>query len=143
MSSFDESEEDIEMGKARLLEEEPPANKNPPPPPKKGLRSNIVDGACILLNIASTVVLVFLNKWYVSLTIANMEMDAPGPGLVLNHSLTMNPQDLPRPPTQEYANNLCNVAFHLHIHRPLHCLSLSLQPLRTRPAAILADDTPL
>jgi hypothetical protein len=66
MPSFDESEGDIEMGKTRLLEDEQPASMNPPPP-KKGPRSDIVDGACILLNIASTVVLVFLNKWYVFL----------------------------------------------------------------------------
>lgn len=64
MASFDESEEDIEMSKTGLLQEEPKVKDNGPAV-KRGLRSNIVDGACILLNIASTVVLVFLNKWYV------------------------------------------------------------------------------
>lgn len=68
MPSFDESEEDIEMSKRRLFKDETPEEKsNNVSPAKKGLRSNIVDGACILLNIASTVVLVFLNKWYIFL----------------------------------------------------------------------------
>jgi hypothetical protein len=31
----------------------------------KSWRRNVTDAACIMLNIASTVVLVFLNKWYV------------------------------------------------------------------------------
>lgn len=70
-------------------------------------------------------------------------MDTLDSRLVLNHSLTMNPQDLPRPPTEEHADNLCNVALHLHIHRSLHCLSLPLQLVCAGPIAVLADDTPL
>lgn len=31
----------------------------------QSLRSKLTDGGCILMNIASTVILVFLNKWYV------------------------------------------------------------------------------
>jgi hypothetical protein len=65
MPSFDEQKEDVEMSKPGLLRDESKFKENDPA--KKGLRSNIVDGACILLNIASTVVLVFLNKWYVVL----------------------------------------------------------------------------
>lgn len=66
MLSFDEPEEDIEMSKRRLLKDETQElHSSNGPPSKKGLQSNVVDGACILLNIASTVVLVFLNKWCV------------------------------------------------------------------------------
>jgi hypothetical protein len=32
---------------------------------KKALRTRLVDGACIGMNIFSTVILVFLNNWYV------------------------------------------------------------------------------
>lgn len=68
MASFEEPEErdDIEMSKTGLLEDEPDY-KDKGAPVKRGLRSTVVDGACILLNIASTVVLVFLNKWCVVL----------------------------------------------------------------------------
>ena len=70
-----------------------------------------------------------------------MELDLGGPHL--DRLLTMNLQDLPRPPTKEYANYIRNVALHLHIHRPLDCLSLSFQPLRACTAPVLADDTTL
>jgi len=53
--------EDIEMGK-RLLDEEKDAVKDMADVPT-GTRKQIIDGACIILNIASTVTLVFLNKW--------------------------------------------------------------------------------
>jgi hypothetical protein len=66
MLSSDESEDDIELRKRGLFPLETEASVHVPPA-KKGLRSTIVDGACILLNIASTVVLVFLNKWYLYL----------------------------------------------------------------------------
>jgi hypothetical protein len=57
MPSFDEPEEDIELSKRRLLKDETQElHSHNGPPAKKGLRSNIVDGACILLNIARTVV---------------------------------------------------------------------------------------
>jgi len=53
--------EDIEMGK-RLLDEEKDGLKHPEVAPQ-GARKQLIDGACILLNITSTVTLVFLNKW--------------------------------------------------------------------------------
>ena len=62
MPSFDGSEQDIEMSKIGLLKDEQLAKNGPLV--KKRLRNGIVDGGCILLNIVSTVVLVFLNKWY-------------------------------------------------------------------------------
>ena len=61
MSSPKRSEADIEMGK-QLLDEEKAAVKNPETG-ARGTRKQIIDGACICLNIASTVILVFLNKW--------------------------------------------------------------------------------
>ena len=64
MPSSDESEKDVEMSKTGLLLDEPKPKDNGEPA-KKGVRSTAVDGACIMLNIASTVVLVFLNKWCV------------------------------------------------------------------------------
>lgn len=50
------------MSKIGLLKDEQLAKNGPLV--KKRLRNGIVDGGCILLNIVSTVVLVFLNKWY-------------------------------------------------------------------------------
>jgi len=52
------------MGK-RLLDEEKDAVKDTVRV-QGGTRKQIIDGACIVLNIASTVTLVFLNKWCVS-----------------------------------------------------------------------------
>ena len=88
MPSFDEPEDrdDIEMSKTGLLTEEAKSKDNGPPV-KKGLRSNVVDGACIILNIASTVVLVFLNKWCVPSAIIAMDSAM---GLLSNYSLTLN-----------------------------------------------------
>jgi solute carrier family 35 protein E3 len=77
MPSFDEPEKDIEMSKTGLLQDETKASSNGQPA-KKGARTGIVDGACILLNIASTVVLVFLNKWCVDLETVIMAMDSFG-----------------------------------------------------------------
>lgn len=64
MSALYEPDEDVEMTKKKLLKGEKPSIKDVSPT-QKGLRKQIVDGACILLNIASTVTLVFLNKWFV------------------------------------------------------------------------------
>lgn len=62
------TEEDLEMSDARLLkedfkEEEDTIVKSADPIPR-GFRTRMIDGAYIGLNIASTVTLVFLNKWY-------------------------------------------------------------------------------
>lgn len=55
--------DDIEEGEeAPMMSNGSPVSE---PQQQKGLRSQIIDGACICLNIASTVLLVFLNKWYV------------------------------------------------------------------------------
>jgi len=62
--------EDIEMGKRNddiiQSEDEPMINNFAPAPAQKGLKNQIIDAASIILNIASTVILVFLNKWCVS-----------------------------------------------------------------------------
>lgn len=52
--------EDVES----LLEKK---ESKPQDVPKNGLAARILDLLCIILNIASTVVLVFLNKWYSSI----------------------------------------------------------------------------
>lgn len=53
------------MAKTGLLSEEGEREikKEPQKEPVKNFRTKLVDGACILLNIASTVLLVFLNNW--------------------------------------------------------------------------------
>jgi hypothetical protein len=65
-------DEDIEMSKTGLLSEETSYDEEDgkggvqqqQQPPAKSFRNKIIDGACIMLNIASTVILVFLNNWY-------------------------------------------------------------------------------
>ena len=59
----DQVYKDVEMAKEKLMKGEVPLSALSPGP--KRARKQLVDGACILLNIASTVTLVFLNKWYV------------------------------------------------------------------------------
>lgn len=67
MVSHDSAEADLEMSRTGLLKDDVKdedkvmdgGNEG-----KKGLRTQILDGACIGLNITSTVTLVFLNKWY-------------------------------------------------------------------------------
>lgn len=46
--------DDVEKGKDALVQG------------RKSLWTKVVDGFCIILNIASTVILVFLNNWYVA-----------------------------------------------------------------------------
>ncbi|TAQ91096.1 hypothetical protein B7494_g517 [Chlorociboria aeruginascens] len=58
MSSSPPDTEDVEMANAARLK-----NEDGPAALSKGMRRQIVDAACIALNIASTVILVFLNKW--------------------------------------------------------------------------------
>lgn len=75
MTSATPLDEDIEMNKMGLLAEEgrdsidspPPMPKEGRKPEKRGPWSRVIDGFCIVLNIASTVILVFLNNWYVYL----------------------------------------------------------------------------
>lgn len=76
MTSLDGHEEDLEMSRRKLLNNELVEKRNDDlsSPSIQGLRSSIVDGACILLNIVSTVVLVFLNKWQVSCPFARKYM---------------------------------------------------------------------
>jgi solute carrier family 35 protein E3 len=66
MSVLHQPDEDVETTKKKLLKGEKPSMKDVSPT-QKGLRKQLIDGACILLNIASTVTLVFLNKWCVRL----------------------------------------------------------------------------
>jgi hypothetical protein len=58
---------DLEMSSAKLNEGEKdkPAAVAIAAQSPKGLRKQVIDVACIALNIISTVTLVFLNKWYV------------------------------------------------------------------------------
>ncbi len=58
----DQAYEDVEMAKEKLIKGETPLSAASPG--LNGTGKQLVDGACILLNIASTVTLVFLNKWY-------------------------------------------------------------------------------
>lgn len=55
--------DDEEMIKENPRKGENAASKDASPA-QSGLRKQLFDGGCILLNIASTVTLVFLNKWY-------------------------------------------------------------------------------
>lgn len=59
----DQAFEDVEMAKEKRMEGEITSSAVSQVP--KGLGKQLIDGACILLNIASTVTLVFLNNWYV------------------------------------------------------------------------------
>ncbi len=64
MSILSQPDEDVEMTNKKLLKGEKLSIKDVSST-QKGLRKQVIDGGCILLNIASTVTLVFLNKWYV------------------------------------------------------------------------------
>lgn len=66
MAASNNLDTDIEMAKNRFKEElplgaSPPAQNSPSPPVSR--HKQLVDTLCICLNIASTVLLVFLNKW--------------------------------------------------------------------------------
>jgi hypothetical protein len=56
----DQAYEDLEMAKERPMEREISSSVASQGP--KGLGNQLIDGLCILLNISSTVTLVFLNK---------------------------------------------------------------------------------
>lgn len=67
MNESENAREDVEMS-TRLLDDdskEQPAAVAMTAESPKGLRKQVIDVACIMLNITSTVTLVFLNKWYV------------------------------------------------------------------------------
>ncbi|KAH8776133.1 triose-phosphate transporter family-domain-containing protein [Hyaloscypha finlandica] len=57
----DQAYKDVEMAKQKLMKGEIPSRDASQG--RKGLGKRLIDGGCILLNIASTVTLVFLNKW--------------------------------------------------------------------------------
>jgi hypothetical protein len=59
----DQAYEDVETAKEKLMKGEMPSRDAPSA--QKGLRKQVIDTSCILLNIASTVTLIFLNKWYI------------------------------------------------------------------------------
>ncbi|PBP26353.1 putative solute carrier family 35 member E3 [Diplocarpon rosae] len=61
-ASQQHEDEDLEMSQTGLIDGEVHEDKSLPASPQS-LRSKLVDGLCILLNITSTVTLVFLNKW--------------------------------------------------------------------------------
>ncbi|OWP02782.1 solute carrier family 35 member E [Marssonina coronariae] len=61
-ASRQRKDEDLEMSRTGLIDGEVHEDKVLPANPPS-LRSKLIDGLCILLNIASTVTLVFLNKW--------------------------------------------------------------------------------
>src|SRR5271168_5458934 len=64
MPSDIDLEKDVEMSnRAPLIEPEPGKAQEVPKRPR-GTMATVIDFACILLNIVSTVLLVFINKWY-------------------------------------------------------------------------------
>lgn len=68
MADVDPLEKDVEQAESKpMIGEETHSNRyeSNEGKRKKSLASRIVDVACIGLNIISTVVLVFLNKWFV------------------------------------------------------------------------------
>lgn len=86
-------DEDLEMSKMGLVDGEIHQDKDKvtgDPPKPQTTASRIIDMACILLNIASTVTLVFLNKWYDCRQFAHpylgLEVPAGGQWLTVFHS---------------------------------------------------------
>jgi hypothetical protein len=64
MPSDIDLEKDVEMSNiARLIEPESGMAQDGAKSPR-GTMATVIDFACILLNIVSTVLLVFINKWY-------------------------------------------------------------------------------
>jgi hypothetical protein len=64
MPSDVDLEKDVEMSSlAPLIEQVPVTAKDGAQHPR-GAVAKVIDFACILLNIVSTVLLVFINKWY-------------------------------------------------------------------------------
>lgn len=64
MSASKRDDEDVEKSNVGLMDGQVHDKKDEDAVAvPQGLRSKVIDGACIGLNIASTVTLVFLNKW--------------------------------------------------------------------------------
>jgi hypothetical protein len=63
MALLEDLEKDAERESMLPLTEDGKERHNPSRP--KTARAKVADVACILLNISSTVLLVFLNNWYV------------------------------------------------------------------------------
>jgi solute carrier family 35 protein E3 len=59
----DQAYEDVEMAKEKVMRGESPSQDALPS--KRGTGKQVIDAGCILLNILTTVTLLFLNKWYV------------------------------------------------------------------------------
>ena len=59
----DQAYEDVEMAKEKVMRGEPPLHDGLPA--KRASGKQVIDAGCILLNILTTVTLLFLNKWYV------------------------------------------------------------------------------
>jgi hypothetical protein len=65
MPSDVDLEKDLEMSSlAPLIEQVEPAKAQDVAIRPRGTMTKVIDFACILLNIVSTVLLVFINKWY-------------------------------------------------------------------------------
>jgi hypothetical protein len=65
MGASDELERDVEKNSnAPLMADANGQAQGGPNSPRSGM-ATVIDLACILLNILSTVLLVFVNKWYV------------------------------------------------------------------------------
>ena len=122
-------EEDIEMGK-RLLDEEKDAVKDTVRV-QGGTRKQIIDGACIVLNIASTVTLVFLNKWCASSRV-------PTNKAILIFCVI---KDISGSSIEDHADILRYVALHLHNHSLVDCEQISLSTLRSHSPTLPADDS--
>lgn len=86
-------EDDLEMSKTGLLAEEEMGDRelekgdSQIAEPIKTFRNKLVDGFCIVLNIASTVLLVFLNNWYLSPRLP--PISPPSPNLYTHKHLLM------------------------------------------------------
>ncbi len=59
----DQAYKDVEMAKERVMRRE--LSSQDASPAKKGSGKQMIDAGCILLNILTTVTLLFLNKWFV------------------------------------------------------------------------------
>lgn len=59
----DQAYEDVEMAKEKVIRGEAPSHDALPAKGTTG--KQVIDAGCILLNILTTVTLLFLNKWYV------------------------------------------------------------------------------
>lgn len=121
MGAQEPLEEDVEMGESKPMMDEGDNDKAPAKRKHKTRGGQIIDIACIGLNIISTVTLVFLNKWFV-------QIDQPPfpPEIIEAHQQLTRQQDSQRSPVEEDADILRHVAFHLHDNSPLDSESITL-----------------